>query len=275
MSETRTEAPEKTLDQNRFGDRGQVISVREVGERALVVKRYGRKRTPLRQGMVQLGHWTFAAKSGTSIAARAQTEREVAELWRGHGFDTFEILPDDLLADESDDSRLVMEFVEGRSLYALLADRDADESLVRDELRRFGADWRRRHALAIEHREPRLLHEHGTFKHVWLGDGRQINFDFEICWTSQPRIVELAGREAASFLRSMGRACVDRAQFESRLRVVTAAYADRRQIEALAAAILRPRRPLARLGYWLERFKRRRDEHSPRRVLEAFAAAAR
>ncbi len=275
MSEANREATEKTIDRNGFGDRAQVISVRDVGDRSLVVKRYGRKRTPLRQGMVQLGHWTFAAKSGTSIAARAQTEREVASLWRSHGFDTFEILPDDVLADPCDDSRLVMEFVDGRSLYALLADRDADESEVRRELRRFGTEWRRRHGLAVELREPRLLHEHGTFKHVWLGDGRQINFDFEICWTSQPRIVELAGRETASFLRSMGRACRNRAQFEARLRVLADAYGDREQIDVLTAAILRPNRPLARIGYCLERLKRRRDEHAPRRVLAAFAAAAR
>ena len=166
-----------------------------------------------------------------------------------------------------------MHYVPGQSMYEMLSDPSIPEATVTAELERFGAEWARRHALAIERREARLLHEHGTFRHIWIGAGRQINFDFEICWTSAPRIVQLAGRETASFLRSLGRATADPTRFEARLKVLAAAYGRPDQVAQITDAVLKPKRALTRIAYFVERWQKRHERFAPRRVLSAFADA--
>ena len=70
--------------------------------------------------------------------------------------------------------------------------------------RRFLPVWHRRHALAIEQREPKLVHENGDLKHVLImDDGQFLFFDFEMVFRSRSRIKEFVAREIMTYLKSL------------------------------------------------------------------------
>jgi hypothetical protein len=236
----------------------------------VVVKRFGLRRGRLRLVLKQIGHWTFAGKSPAGAAGRRRTEADCLALWARHGFDVFRRIRDADLPPIAE-PHLVLEFVEGRTLYDILQDPGVVEAEKEALLERFAPEWRRRHALALERSEPRLLHEHGSFRHVWVAGERLITFDLEIAWQRRRLTAYLVGREIAAFLRSLGRASgPDR--FETRLARLVAAYGDPRSLRESVRRVRRSRDPIRRLAFRLERLLDRRDPYRPDRVLGRVAA---
>jgi len=253
------------VDRSRFARRPQRLLRVEHPRGAVLVKEYGAKRSALRLALVQLGHWTFAGKSPATARGRCANERAVVALWAREGFDVFRFLPEE--TERAGRRRNVFAWEEGRTLYDTLGDPAEPEAQNLERLGRFGAAWARRHRRALELSEPRLLHEHGTFRHVLVAGRRLITFDLEVSWVRRGSVERLAGREVAAFVRSLARASVPE-RFEPRLRALVAGYADRALLRRLAGTMLRPRGP-RRLVAGVDAFRRRRDPLSPVRVLTA------
>lgn len=262
------------LDQSGRPTCKQSVLKLETAEGPIVIKHYAVRRSAIQHLLRKIGHLTFAGKSATGAQGRRDTEAECLALWRRHGIDVVRTLepatPPDLPGPW-----LALEFLEGRTLYEVLKDPTVAEAEKLALLRRFAPEWARRHAAAIREREPRLLHEHGTFRHVFVAGERLVTFDLEIAWVRRGRTPYLVGREIAAFLRSLGRAGgADRDLFSARLGALVEAYGDREQWLAAVRGVLRPRSPVMRIVSLLERLQRRRDAYAPRRVLAAAEQAA-
>jgi hypothetical protein len=120
----------------------------------------------------------------------------------------------------------------------------------------------------VGEQEPRLLHEHGSFRHVFVSSERLVTFDLEISWVRRGRTRYLVGREIAAFLRSLGRACgEDRDLFRSRLAALVDAYGDREQWLDAVRTMTRPESLPWRLVAWLSRLQRQKDPYAPMRVM--------
>lgn len=278
---------EATIIDANGGTNGQTIARIDGPDGPLILKCYGKKRSWVRQLFVQLGHWTFAGKSGCGPRARSENERACIDLWTAHGFDVFRTAVAPVAVGprrpEATPTRavdavahgrptLLLDAVPGVRLYDLLlhATDEADERAVRTHLARFAGEWSRRHALALAEREPRLLHEHGTFRHVWVADDRLITFDFEISWRRRRSIESLIGREIGAFLRSLGRASKTEDRFGARLQVVLEAYGDR---AFLARVVDRQLAAGQRWATWcFARRGRRADPFRRTRIMQAVRA---
>lgn len=116
------------------------------------------------------------------------------------------------------DPALWLEYCPGPTLHDVLSRADIGWDEKAALLGRFGADVARRFAEAARRREPLLLHEHGTTKHVLLpggGSGRWA--DAALCWIDLEGgfrdgfpIVEAQGQELGGHLRSIAKAVPDR-----------------------------------------------------------------
>jgi len=227
----------------------------------VVVKRFLRKRSWLRQGMMQLGCWTFAGKSNSWPRGRRRTEAECMALWQRHGFDVFRVR-DAAVPLEVREPHLILEFCPGRTLYDILEDPTVREEEKRGLLERFSSRWGERHHKALDLMEPRLLHEHGSFRHVFVSGPRLITFDLEVAWVRRRLTPHLVGREVASFLRSLGRASRGEG-FEERLEAVVDAYPHPDLLRTVVEDALHPSSPVRRIAFIVEHFLRRQDPHAP------------
>ena len=119
--------------------------------------------------------------------------------------------------------------------------------------RRFLPVWHRRHALAIERRDPRLVHENGDLKHVMImEDGDFLFFDFEMVFRSRRRVREFVAREILSYLKSLGKT-VGSEHFDRFMRETAESYPDRSLLEYTHAFAFRNPNLLLRLARWLDR----------------------
>lgn len=233
----------------------------------VVVKRFLRKRRWLRQEMMQLGCWTFAGKSNSWPRGRRRTEAECMALWQRHGFDVFRIR-DVAVAVEVREPHLILEFCPGRTLYEILEDPAVSEEEKRGLLERFSSQWGERHRKALDLMEPRLLHEHGSFRHVFVSGPRLITFDLEMAWVRRRLTPHLVGREVAAFFRSLGRASHgDR--FEKRLQAVVEAYPHPDLLRTVVQDALGPSSPVRRIAFVVECYLRRGDPHAPEVVFRS------
>jgi tRNA A-37 threonylcarbamoyl transferase component Bud32 len=219
------------LARSRRGDgRHRVVSAR-LGGRDVVLKLYGRKRAALPTLARAFGHRYLVAKTGLGPRIRRATEARLLALWRAHGCDVPEVL-DVALPEPIDQPYLVLERIEGPTLETLLRDPSVPRESLEADLRRFAADWARRHALAERLGEPGLVHAHPGFAHLIASGGRLVAFDFEYAYTDPRRVARLVSVEIGGFVASLRRA--SGARFESLLRALVSGYPDR---ERLARAV--------------------------------------
>lgn len=220
----------EVLAHSARGDGRHWVLKVERGGRPVVLKLYGRKRDRLRDFLRDLGHRFLVGKTGMTPAARMRTERDALELWRRHGFAVPRVL-DVELPREVPPLRLVLEWVDGRTLKRLLADPAVPIEEKRRLVARCARDWSRRHDLAIELREPRLLQAHASFAHVLVADDALVTIDFEVGWL-RPDVERLVSLELASFLSFGPR--LPAAQADALLDAVVESYSPR---ERLALAV--------------------------------------
>ena len=234
---------------SRGDGRHQVLKIVRDGA-PIVLKLYGRKRDWVRDFLRDVGHRFLVGKTGMTPAARMRTERETLELWLRHGFNVPRVLDVELPA-EVPPLRLALEWIRGRSMRDLLSDPTVAVEAKRTALERAVREWTRRHALALQLREPRLVQAHATFGHV-LVDGEMLaTFDFEVVWKRR-NLERLLQLELLGFLGSFG-PWIPPDQLESLLDVVVAHYSPRERLVD-AARSWRGRRDAADAAV-LERLK--------------------
>ena len=238
----------------------------ETAEGPAVVKRYLNKRSLYRQGVAQIGSWVFVGKSPVHPRGRMHTETECLALWRKHGFDVFRLL-DAKVPFEVPDPHLVFRYYPGRTLYSILEDGAVPETEKLALLEKFSSTWGRRQKSALELMEPRLLHEHGSFRHVFASGDRLFTFDFEIAWVRRSFTPYLLVREVGAFLRSLGRASWP-GKFDPRLRAVVRAYPYPDLLRTTVRRALRSPNPLRRGIYLGQKFKRLGDPYAPDQIFK-------
>jgi hypothetical protein len=214
--------------------RHRVLRIEHRGEPA-VLKLYGLKRSRLGTVLRQFGSRVILGKSSITAAGRRETERETLELWKREGFDV-PALRDLVLPEAAGTPQLAMEFVPGPTMAQALSGRDLDLERKRELVTAFADVWSRRHARALELREPRLIFEHPTFDHVIVSDGRLVHFDFEIVIVRGWGLEDLVGREITGFLRSLSKSAG--ADFPHLLDALAGAYGDRSRLEGVRNDIL-------------------------------------
>ena len=158
------------------------------------------------------GTWGRIQKSVSNVLYSGQTsylprtrcriERECVALWERHGFRVFKIY-DDVRVEAPgchDGAYRVFEYVQAPKLLGLLKDPAVPQDQKFETYRRFLKEWSRRHDLAIELREPRLVHENGDANHVMLVDGGFLWFDFEMVYRFRSSIREYVSHEIAQYI---------------------------------------------------------------------------
>ncbi len=198
------------------------------------------------------GNIVFSGQTSFMPKARLKTELECLALWREHGFRVFDVYPDVVVKapEAPEGGYAVYEYVPGRRFVDLLPDPSVPEDEKFELYRRFLKQWHRRHELAIELREPRLIHENGDMKHVMLWKDDLVWFDFEMCFRSRNRVREFVAREILAFLKSLGKTVED--DFPRYLDETIEHYPNREYLEYAHTYIWRNPNPFRRVGRWLD-----------------------
>jgi tRNA A-37 threonylcarbamoyl transferase component Bud32 len=192
-------------------------------------------------------------KSSFMPKQRRLTELECLQIWREAGFRVFDTYDDVVVEGLPEGGYALFEYIEARRFKEYFADAAVplEERLVM--WRRFLPVWHRRHALAIEQREPKLVHENGDLKHVLImDDGQFLFFDFEMVFRSRGRIEEFVAREIVAYLKSL---CNNVARHEW-LRFIKETldhYPDRALLESVYDFSFHHPNPLLRFGRSMDR----------------------
>jgi len=236
-------------------------------------------------------------KTGTRASARRATEARLLALWREHGCD----VPTELSArhpELASARTLVLEFVDGPLLSALLADPALPRGRRDALIERFAADVAARHARALQHGEAALVQEHGGVQHVLVAARsgaapakhasaprapetdasdapagvswpavaslpvsalRFTSFDLENTFRPRRDLAPLIAKELAACLRSLAR-CGKADGERQRLDVeaFVRGYADRSRLQAAATYYLRHPSPAWRLVWSIDRRREQR-----------------
>lgn len=169
-----------------------------------VLKLYYGSRGWLRRLYKTFDNVVLAGQTSFMPKARLKTEQAAMRVWRDAGFRVFEIYDDVEVEGMPEGGYALYEYVEGRHFHKLLPDASVplDERLAL--YRRFLSEWHRRHRLAIDKAEPRLIHENGDLKHVMDYQGDLVWFDFEMCYRTRSHVEDLVAREILAYLKSLG-----------------------------------------------------------------------
>jgi hypothetical protein len=167
----------------------------------------------------------ITGRSSHMPGARWGTEVACADLWSRHGFRCFRRIPQVTVEGLPREAYMVWEWTPGTHF----RDHFKDGSIPLEEplatWRRWLPEWHRRHRLAVDLREPRLVHENGDVKHVMLWEGGFLYFDFEMTFRSR-RVRFLVGREIATYMRSVGRFFGEE-MYQKMIHELVAGYPDR------------------------------------------------
>lgn len=231
-----------------------------------VQKLYGEKGGPLgslwRAGMSRVLRGATSSRAG----ARWRTEGELLAHWREAGV----AVPRDLTAEfpslAGPQVRL-LEWIEGRPLTEVLAAGGLDRAARDALLRRAGAAWGGRHAMAAGRRDPRLVQFHGGFMHLLVAGERMVAIDLEQGYLPGGPVMPRLAREVAACLRSLA-GCGDAGTLRADLAALAAGHPDPALLRASAEEALRGGGPLRGVVRALDR-KRARKEGPLRALLEA------
>lgn len=250
------------LDRSRRGDGFHgVFLIEAVNKRKYIVKCYSRKRSKWQEILGTPGNY-LVGKSSSHPLARFQTEKKVLETWQQHGFDVFQ-QPDDFPPMAIATPHLVFEYINGRTLLSYFSDPRITKEDKIAALKRFIPEWARRHHLSMKHGDRLLVHEHPSFKHVYMNDdGRLIFFDFETVYTERHSLPSLIGREIAGYVRSLFKV-IPPGQFNDFLDVLIREYPHREYLSYPFHYFFRHPNPFLRFLYAIDRrLPRHRKRHS-------------
>lgn len=193
----------------------------------------------------------IAGQTSFMPRARLRTEQDAMAIWREAGFRVFKIYENVRVEGIEEGGYALYEYVPGRHFHKLLP----DESVPREErirlYRKFLVEWHRRHRLAIDRREPRLIHENGDLKHVMDYNGELVWFDFEMCYRSRSHVEDLVAREILAYAKSIGD-FMKGELFELFLNEMVEHYPDKDLLGHAYTVTFRNRNPVIRVGRNLE-----------------------
>jgi len=248
--------------------RGNVVFLAEGPEGARVLKLYRRRQGRLGEFLAGLSQRFVEKKRGVTAAERRATEALMLALWTAHGFDVPRLLDGPSLRGLGPHV-LWMEHCPGPTLAAVLADdaRPWDERCAL--LERVAGDQGRRHAAAVEARDPRLLQEHATLNHVLVCGERLVTFDLEGGFLGTVDPTEALSLELAGTLRSLEKATGER--FDEALAAFVSAHGQPELLREAARRAVRSRSLARRLRRWRDR--RQRGPRGKSWVMERLLAA--
>jgi hypothetical protein len=192
-------------------------------------------------------------KSSFMPRQRRLTELECLQLWREAGFRVFGTYDDVVVDGLPEGGYALFEYIEAQRFKEYFADATVPVEERLKMWRRFLPVWHRRHALAIERREPKLVHENGDLKHVLImDDGQFLFFDFEMVFRSRSRINEFVAREIVTYLKSL---ChyVPRDEWSIFLKETLDHYPDRKLLESVYDYAFHHPNPFLRFGRFMDR----------------------
>jgi hypothetical protein len=196
-----------------------------------VLKVYYGSRGPIETLAKSFGNVVFEGQTSYMPKTRRRMERDCLLLWKKHGFRVFEVYEDvEVVAPQcpkNADGYLLLEYVEAKCLDDYMGDWGIDEDERLATWRRFLPVWSRRHDIAEQEREPKLMHENGDPGHVMLVGDEFLWFDFEMVYRSRSRVREFLGHEIVQYLWMLLRKTPP--QIHERLIAETAAYYPNRE----------------------------------------------
>lgn len=241
--------------------RGNRLLVLETPQGLGALKVYRNRRGPVREMLSQLSHQAFEGKRDPSARGRWHTEQLSLELWSRHGFRVPRILETPIPSQFEADPATWLEFFPGRPLFWHVGDETVDWDEKVRLVQTLAANDRRRHALAIELREPLLLHEHATTKHVLVHQGELCTIDLEGGFLPGACCQSVAGAEVAGTIRSLWRDPQTSPLSEALPREYVRGYGDVDQLRQLASSAS------SGLGASLRAWRDRRRRARPKSVV--------
>lgn len=204
----------------------------------------------------------IAGQTSFMPRSRLRTEQAAMQVWREAGLRVFRIYENVRVEGLKDGGYALYEYVPGRHFHKLLP----DESVPLEErvrlYREFLVAWHRRHRLAIERQEPRLIHENGDLKHVMDYQGELVWFDFEMCFRSRRHVEDLVSREILAYLKSLAEFVKDPDRFELFFEETMKHYPDPDYLRNCYRVAFHNRNPLVRYARRLD-YKFRKRAHKP------------
>lgn len=201
-----------------------------------------------------LGNLLLTNQTSFMPLARWQTEYECLNLWREAGFRVFGTY-DDVIVEGCVPPKgwRLFEYVDRPRFVHYFADEKIPLNERLDMWKRFLPVWHQRHQLALERREPRLIHENGDLKHVMImDDGQFLFFDFEMCYRSRRKVKDLVAREILAYLKSLGKT-VGKAHCDLFMKVTAEEYPDPTLLAHAYTIAFKNPNPLLRAARLLDR----------------------
>lgn len=141
-------------------------------------------------------------------AERCAHEREIYRHWYARGFAVPRLIETDAELPGPPHLCIVLEFIEGRDLWALLGDGVVPRAEKLQLLASLFAECAGRHARVFADRDRRLIKYDGNLRNVIVRDGGIVHVDFE-CGRIAETLTRGAARELARYatdaVRAMGR----------------------------------------------------------------------
>jgi hypothetical protein len=221
-----------------------------------VQKLYGERSGSLRSLGKTAVERLLRRKSTSSARSRYATERHLLALWAEAQID----VPADVGSRHPEflrDDVLLLEFVDGRPMLIVLAEKRLAQPEREDLLRRFAAGWSRRHRLAVETGEAGFVQEHGTFQHVLVAGDRLVSIDLEQAFRRTRDTMPLVSKEIAAYLRSLWGG-VDAETFRRDVESLVEGYESREFLAAAANEYLHNRSRIRRWMWALDRIRNAR-----------------
>lgn len=218
-----------------------------------VLKQYQGSRSNVRYMKKTFTNYLYSNKSSFMPRGRRNTELECIHLWRKAGIRVFDTYEEVVIEGMAPEDCLLFEYVDAPRFVTYFADKNVPVDQRLAMWRRFLPVWHSRHALAIQRREPKLVHENGDLKHVMiLGNGEFLFFDFEMVFRSKARVEEAVAREILAYLRSLCKT-VGKELWPVFMEETVAHYPDRRLLASAHRYFFRNPNPILRMARFFDR----------------------
>jgi hypothetical protein len=129
-------------------------------------------------------------------------EAECMAIWRKHGFRVFDTYPEVRVEAPGcpPGGYMLFEYVDAPKLGDVLRDQRKTVEERFGVYRSWLPEWNRRHDIAIQEREPRLVHENGDGKHVMILKDGFLWFDFEMTFRNRNKVAEHVSHEIIQYI---------------------------------------------------------------------------
>ncbi|MFC1497589.1 hypothetical protein ACFLS1_03825 [Verrucomicrobiota bacterium] len=217
-----------------------------------VLKLYYGSRSPFQRIYKTFSNVVIEGQTSFMPKARLKTEKDAIRVWKKAGFRVFDIYNNVEVEGLPKGGYALYEYVEGRHFHKLLPDASVPLEERLALYREFLDQWHRRHRIAVDQKEPRLIHENGDLKHVIDYNGELVWFDFEMCYRSRTHVEDLVAREILAYLKSLGQFLKNSELFETFFKETMEHYEGKDFLAQTYNIAFKHRNPVVRLGRSLD-----------------------